>query len=219
MAMPILILGKSGSGKSTSMRNFEPDELALINVAKKPLPFRKQFESTLATDNYDIIKQALAKTQKKSVVIDDAGYLITNFFMRKHNESNKGNGVFELYNQLADDFWNLIEWTKSKLPDDKIVYFIMHEEKNDFGDTKPKTIGKLLDEKVCVEGLFTIVLRAIASKGEYKFKTRTDGSDVTKTPMDMFETEEIDNDLKLVDTTLREYYKMPPLKEAKRSKK
>ena len=218
MAIPVLLTGRSGSGKSTSMRNFAHDEIALINVAKKALPFKGKFDSQMDTDNYDTIKQGLAQTAKKSIVIDDAGYLITNFFMRNHSLNNKGNGVYALYNQLADDFWNLIEWCKTRLPEDKIVYFIMHEDKNEFGDVKPKTIGKLLDDKVCIEGLFTIVLRAIAEGGEYKFRTQTDGSDVTKTPMGLFDTEEIDNDLKVVDNAIRDFYGLAPLIDKKGDK-
>lgn len=213
MSIPVLITGRSGTGKSTSMRNFAHDEIALINVAKKALPFKGKFDSQMDTDNYETIKKGLLQTTKKSIVIDDAGYLITNFFMKNHSLNNKGNGVYALYNQLADDFWNLIEWCKTRLPEDKIVYFIMHEDKNEFGDIKPKTIGKLLDDKVCIEGLFTIVLRAVAEGGEYKFRTQTDGSDVAKTPLQMFDTEEVPNDLKMIDGVIRNFYGMPPLKE------
>ena len=212
MAQVILLLGKSGSGKSTSMRNFAHDELALINVNKKPLPFRGKFDSNLETTNYEQIEKAIFSTQKKVIVIDDAGYLITNQFMMGHGE-NKGNAVFELYNSLADNFYKLIKFCQEKVADDKTVYFVMHEDKNDFGDIKPKTIGKLLDEKVCVEGLFTIVLRAECLNGEYIFHTKTDGSDVTKTPIDMFEKETVPNDLKAVDAVIREYYELPQLKK------
>ena len=215
MGLPILITGRSGSGKTSSMRNFAHDEIALINVVRKTLPFKGKFDSTMDTDNYDTIKKGLLQTQKKSIVIDDAGYLITNFFMKNHSLNKQGGAVYALYNQLADDFWNLIEWCKTRLPEDKIVYFIMHEDKNDFGDIKPKTIGKLLDDKVCVEGLFTIVLRAVSEGGEYKFRTKTDGSDVTKTPMQMFDSEEIDNDMKMVDSTVRDYYNLAPLTDKK----
>lgn len=208
MAIPVLLLGKSGSGKSASLRNFGEDELALINVMHKPLPFKKQFKSVANTDDYmDIMKKIFA-TEKKSIVIDDAGYLITNYFMNNHSKAGQGNAVFSLYNELADKFWTLIEFIKNRLPDDKIVYVIMHEDKNEFGDIKPKTIGRLLDEKVCVEGLFTIVIRATVESGKHIFLTQSDGADVTKTPIDMFEDAEIDNDLKLVDKTIREYYGM-----------
>lgn len=208
MAIPVLIIGKSGSGKSTSLRNFGEKELALINVAKKPLPFRKKFESTMNTDNYNEIMKGIFSTNKKSIVIDDAGYLITNHFMSKHSSAGGGNGVFTLYNELGDHFWTLIEFVKNKVAEDKIVYFIMHEDKNDNGDVKPKTIGKLLDEKVCIEGMFTIVLRCLNIDNKHIFKTQSDGLDVCKTPLEMFENIEIDNDLKLVDTTIREYYEL-----------
>lgn len=217
MALPVLIIGRSSSGKSTSMRTFAKDEIALINVAKKSLPFKGKFDSQMDTDNYETIKKGLLQTQKKSIVIDDAGYLITNFFMKNHSLNKQGGAVYALYNQLADDFWNLIEWCKTRLPEDKIVYFIMHEDKNEFGESRPKTIGKLLDDKVCIEGLFTIVLHAISEGGEYKFRTQTDGSDVAKSPIDMFDSEEIPNDLKMVDQKIREFYELAPLTDKKAS--
>lgn len=213
MAQVVLIIGRSSSGKSTSMRTFAKDEIALINVARKSLPFKGKFDSQMDTDNYETIKKGLLQTQKKSIVIDDAGYLITNFFMKNHSLNKQGGAVYALYNQLADDFWNLIEWCKTRLPEDKIVYFIMHEDKNEFGESRPKTIGKLLDDKVCIEGLFTIVLHAVSEGGEYKFRTQTDGSDVAKSPIGLFDNEEIDNDLKYVDEHIRDYYSLGKLKD------
>ena len=218
MAIPCLIIGRSSSGKSTSMRNFAKDEIALVNVAKKALPFKGKFDSQMDTDNYETIKKGLLQTQKKSIVIDDAGYLITNFFMKNHSLNKQGGAVYALYNQLADDFWNLIEWCKTRLPEDKIVYFIMHEDKNEFGESRPKTIGKLLDDKVCIEGLFTIVLHAVSEGGEYKFRTQTDGSDVAKSPIDMFDSEEIPNDLRAVDNAIRDFYELAPLTDKKGDK-
>lgn len=218
MALPCLIIGRSGVGKSTSMRNFAKDEIALINVAKKALPFKGKFDSQMDTDNYETIKKGLLQTQKRSIVIDDAGYLITNFFMKNHSLNKQGGAVYALYNQLADDFWNLIEWCKTRLPEDKIVYFIMHEDKNEFGESRPKTIGKLLDDKVCIEGLFTIVLHAVAEGGEYKFRTQTDGSDVAKSPIDLFDSEEVPNDLRAVDVAIRSYYELAPLTDKKGEK-
>ena len=94
---------------------------------------------------------------------------------------------------------------------------MMHEDKNDFGEVKPKTIGKMLDEKVCLEGMFTIVLRCMTENGKHIFRTKTNGDDVTKTPLNLFDAEEIDNDLKLVDSTIREYYGMN--KKEKENKK
>ena len=208
MGIPVLVIGKSGSGKSTSLRNFDEKELALINVISKPLPFKKKFESTLNTDNYTTIIKAIFKTTKKAIVIDDAGYLVTNHFMNKHSSCGGGNGVFNLYNEIGDHFWGLIEFVKNKLENDKIVYFIMHEDKNEFGDVKPKTIGKLLDDKVCIEGMFTIALRCMTDNNKHYFRTQSDGTDICKTPLEMFEEKEIDNDLKMVDTTIREYYEL-----------
>lgn len=179
----------------------------MINVLKKPLPFRGKIP-TIQTDNYDQIMEAMRKSNSKSIVIDDAGYLITNHFMRGHSTAGKGNGVFALYNDLGDRFWNLVQFVINGLPEDKIVYFIMHEDKNDFGDVRPKTIGKMLDEKVCLEGMFTIVLRCVTEGDRHLFITQSADGAVSKSPMGMFETLEIDNDLLEVDKIIREYYGM-----------
>ena len=204
MAVPISIIGRSGAGKSASMRNCVGKDFALIDVLKKPLPFRGKIPS-VQTDDYNKIMKALAGCQQKSVVIDDAGYLITNQFMRGHSNAGKGNGVFSLYNDLGDRFWNLIQFIVS-MPDDRIVYVIMHEHKGDSGDVKPKTIGKLLDEKVCEEGMFTIVLRCILDGEEHRFITQSANGAVSKSPMGMFPELEIDNDLFAVDNAIWEYY-------------
>lgn len=203
--IPVLIYGRSGSGKSTSLRNFGKNEILLINVEKKPLPFKGKFEDTLSTDDYREIVEKIKGTDKKVIVIDDAGYLITNHFMKKHSSCGGGNGVFALYNDIGDYFWNLIEFVK-KQKEDTIIYFIMHEDQDEFGKIKLKTIGKLLDEKVCIEGMCTIALRCFSENGKHFFKTKTDGIDITKTPLEMFDTDVIDNDLKMVDTKIREYY-------------
>ena len=138
--------------------------------------------------------------------------------MDGHNTTGKGNAVFSLYNQMADDFYRLIQ-TISEAPEDRIVYVVMHEDINEFGDIKPKTIGKLLDEKVCLEGMFTIVLRAV--KGErYAFMTQSRDGAVSKSPDDMFPEVEIDNNLLYVDNTIREYYGIenPKNKESEEEK-
>lgn len=207
MGIPVLIIGKSGSGKSTSLRNFSPDEIGIISVLNKPLPFRNQFKPYVTTD-YQKIMKAIYNAKTKSIVIDDAGYLITNHFMNDHSNTGGGNAVFALYNDLGDRFWSLVQFAAQSTQPDKIVYIIMHEEKNDYGDIKPKTIGKLLDEKVCLEGMFTIVLRCITENGQHYFSTQSDGFDVAKTPIGMFERDKIDNDLKFVDNTIREYYNL-----------
>ena len=207
MGIPVLLLGKSGSGKSASLRNFQPGEVGIINVLGKPLPFKGKLPSVV-TDNYDAVYTVISKSKADTIVIDDAGYLMTNQFMRGHASTGAGNAIFSFYNDLGDKFWSLVRFVVEQTPENKIVYFIMHEDKNDFGDIKPKTIGKMLDEKVCVEGMFTIVIRSVLSNGKHVFKTQTDGFDVCKTPIGMFESAEIDNDLKLVDTTIREYYEL-----------
>ena len=155
------------------------------------------------------LRKALKGAPAKSIVIDDAGYLITNFFMRNHSTKGKGNDVFGLYNQMADDFWRLIQDTViNELPPDKIVYIIMHEDTDDYGNIKAKTIGKLLDEKVCIEGQCTVVLRCVNNMTEHKFITQSDGSAISKSPEGMFEDMEIPNDLLLVDNAIREYYEI-----------
>lgn len=206
MGIGVLVIGKSGSGKSTSLRNFKANEVGIVNVISKPLPFKNVNKlKTVDTDNYADITKILDGSKTPSIVIDDAGYLITNQFMRKHANTGGGNAVFSLYNDIADSFWNLTEQIK-KLPDNKIVYIFMHEDKNDFGDIKPKTIGKLIDDKVCLEGLFSIVLRAKKVDKNYYFFTQATDGDVAKTPIGMFEELYVDNDLKEIDKKIREFY-------------
>lgn len=212
MGLPILIIGKSGMGKTASLRNFNKDEIGVVNVLGKPLPFVNDFKS-ITTDDYAKIKQTLLNSTINTLVIDDANYLMTNQFMRGHG-AGKGNAVFELYNQIGDNFWDLIRFVQLQLPEDKIVYLFMHEDKNDMGDIKPKTIGRMLDEKVCIEGMFTIVLRAIKEEGQHYFTTQSDGFDVSKTPMGMFDTPKIENDLKNVTEVIRKYYKLGGNKNA-----
>ena len=176
----------------------------MVNVLNKPLPFKGKIPSVV-TDDYQQVMKALAGSKAHSIVVDDAGYLITNYFMKNHSSKGAGNAIFSMYNTLADNFWNLIEFIK-KLPDEKIVYIIMHEDTNDFGDIKPKTIGRLIDEKVCFEGLFSIVLRSKKVDKNYFFYTQSTDNDVAKSPMGMFNDLYIDNDLKMVDDTIREFY-------------
>lgn len=207
MATPVLIIGKSGSGKSTSMRNcIDKEDWNLIRVLNKPLPFKGKINGW-STDDYQTVMKCLAQSKAKNIVLDDAGYLITNMFMTKHSSAGSGNGVFTLYNQIGDHFWNLIQYIV-KLPEDKIVYVIMHEDTNDFGQIKPKTIGKLLDEKVCIEGMFTIVLRCIEESGKHLFVTQSADGAVSKSPIGMFEDLTIDNDLLIVEKAIREYYEI-----------
>lgn len=217
MGLPVLIIGKSGSGKSASLRGcVDNDNFNVINVIDKPFPFKGNVKSG-TTDDYQQVMKWLIQFPAQSIVIDDAGYLITNMFMSGHSNAGAGNAVFSFYNKIGDHFWNLIEFIKKSVPKNKIVYVIMHEDTDDFGNIKPKTIGKLLDDKVCVEGMFTIVLRCVSENGKHFFVTQTTDNDVAKTPIGMFEDLRIDNDLTLVDKAIREYYEMPI--DAKEEKK
>ncbi len=208
MGIPVLIMGRSGSGKSASLRNAK-EPIFVINVNKKPLPFKTNENlKVMNCDEYLMIKSSLVKANEKGIkvaVIDDAGYLMTSKFMAGHKQA-KGNSQFDLYNEIADNFYSLIKYIVDELPNDMTVFIIMHEEMNDMGYSKPKTIGKLLDDKVCVEGMFTIVLHSLKLDGKYVFATNTDGLDVTKSPIGMFDEEYIDNDIQLVVNRIREYY-------------
>ena len=200
-SVPVLLIGKSGSGKSASMRNFKKDEVAIANVLGKPLPFKSDLDAP-KVDNYDVILKAIQKTDKKVIVIDDANYLITNEFMNK--SSVKG---FDKYNEIGNNFFNLINGIKN-IEGGKTVYLIMHEDTDDEGNVKPKTIGKLLDDKVNIQGMFTICLRSMYDNGNYIFRLKTNGQDCVKTPIGLFDEEQMENDLKLVDTKIREYYEL-----------
>lgn len=207
MAQCVIIYGKSGSGKSRSLKNFNEDEILLVNVEDKALPFRNKFKNVINTDNMTVIANALKEMKQNVAVIDDAGYIMVNMFMARHRNM-RGGAVYELYNDIADVFYSLIKFIKRELPPEKIVYIIMHEDTvSETGQTKLKTIGKLLDDKCCIEGKVTIVLRCISEDGKHYFKTMTDGTDITKAPEGMFDNEYIDNDLKAVDIAIREYYK------------
>lgn len=202
MGIPVLILGESGSGKSTSLRNFKPDELGIINVGSKPLPFKSSFKP-YNSDDYIKIEAALKKAKTKSIAIDDAQYLMANEFMR----NAKING-YQKFTDIALNFWTLVQIVIKELPEDKIVYFLGHIERDANGNEKFKTIGKMLDEKITIEGLFTIVLKTFVKDSKYCFTTQTNGQDTVKSPMGMFEEPIIENDLKYVDDTIREYYNL-----------
>lgn len=208
MGVCVFLYGRSGSGKSRSLKNFKEDEIFYVNVENKPLPFKTKFKYSYSTHDFEKIKNQLKRMgniNSKTAVIDDVTYLMTDYFMN-HHRNMKGNASFEMYNQIADDMYSLINCIKHELPDDVIVYLIMHEDVNDYSDVAFRTIGKLLDQKVCLEGMSTIVIRCMADGKRHFFRTATTGSDITKTPEGMFSEEEIENDLKFVDTTIRQYY-------------
>lgn len=200
MAIAVMVMGASGSGKSASMRNFKASELGVINVANKPLPFRSDIK-TFKSDRYEEIEQVLKGAKTKSIVIDDSQYLMANEYMRRATEAG-----FQKFTDIGRNFWALVTMINQELPEDVIVYFMQHTELDANGNEKAKTIGKLLDEKITLEGLFTIVLKTEVVDGRYMFATRNNGSDTVKTPMGLFEEPLIDNDLKMVDDTIREFY-------------
>lgn len=201
MGIPVLILGASGSGKSTSMRNFEPDQVGIFNVAGKPLPFRKHIPK-LDNATYQAIHKVLSKPQLKKYVIDDSQYLLAFEMFDKAKDTGYGK-----FTDMALNFRNLIDFVIKGTPEDVIVYFLHHSEELDNGKIKAKTVGKMLDNQLTVEGLFSIVLLAVTEGGNYKFITQSDGYTTCKSPMEMFQRE-IDNDLEFVDATIREYWQL-----------
>ncbi|WP_307745908.1 AAA family ATPase [uncultured Phascolarctobacterium sp.] len=201
MAQIVLILGESGTGKSASLRNFQNGELALVNVGKKPLPFRGTFNS-VNSDDFNEISKFVQSVPEKIIVVDDAQYLMAFQYMRRIKENG-----WDKFNEIQSDFFNLIELAKS-LPDDNIVFFLSHIETKDDGRQKIKTIGKMLDEKITIEGMFTVVLKTYVSDGKYYFITQNSGMDTVKSPIGMFPSITIDNDLKYVAEKIRNYYYM-----------
>lgn len=198
MGIPVLILGESGSGKSTSLRNFEPEEISIFNVACKPLPFRKKLPKVNSSD-YNTIYKGLIQSKKKTFAIDDSQYLLCFDMFNRAKETG-----YSKFTDMALSFYNLIQYVIHNLPEDCIVYFLHHIETVD-GKQKAKTIGKMLDEKLTVEGLFSIVLLCQTDGTNHNFVTQSDGTTTAKSPMEMFPTI-IENDLKLVDETIRKYY-------------
>lgn len=212
MAVLVMVYGQSGTGKSTSLRNFKPEQVSIVNVLGKPFPFRANGLKGATSDDYTAIANLMVKTPKPSIVIDDASYLMGNEFVRTAKQAG-----FQKFTDIAANFKGLVDLAAS-LPANKIVYFSGHVERDGDGNEKFKTIGKMLDEKICVEGLFTIVLKTVVQDGKYYFSTQNNGSDVTKSPMGMFDSNLIENDLAMVDKTIREYYDMPANVAEKESK-
>lgn len=205
-SVPILLIGASGTGKSTSLRNFKKEDVAIVNVLGKPLPFKSELNAPKC-DDYNIILKSILNTDKKTIIIDDANYLITNEFMNK--SSVKG---YDKYNDMANNFWNLINGIKA-IKGGKTVYLIMHEDSDENGNIKPKTIGKLLDDKCNIQGLFTICIRSMYENGKYIFRLKTNGQDCVKTPFGMFDEEEMENDLNAFNEVVRDYYDLDKKEE------
>lgn len=206
--IPVLIIGHSGSGKSASLRNLKKEEYSLVNPLAKRLPF-KGGQTGLESCDYELIKKFIQETPKNIIVIDDSNYLLTMEMMKKAKETGYGK-----FTDIALNYWKLIEFIKN-LDGDKRVYLMSHEEVDENGFVGVKTVGKMLSNQCCVEGLYTIVLRATTENRKYQFQTASLGNDIVKAPMGMFDTPLIDNDLKLVDDIICEYYEINKKEEKK----
>ena len=227
MGIPVLILGYSGSGKTRSIRFMDPDTTGVFLVEKPRLPFRKQFPAykvrNMKSEDDKIIRQsAVIQTMlrnpqkpKKIYIIDDSQYIMANEFFDRASEQG-----FQKFTDIGCNFRNLIHLVNNELPDDVIVYFLHHPETDsNTGKLKAKTIGKLLDEKLTLEGCFDIVLFCRTDGQEHWFQTQSDGTNTAKSPEEMFD-EKIPNDLAIVDATIRDYYGLAPLnKKEKEGKK
>lgn len=199
MGIPVLILGESGSGKSTSLRNFDPDNVGIFNVAGKPLPFRKKMK-VVNNANYDSIYKALSKSKVKTFIIDDSQYLMAFEELDRAKETG-----YTKFTEMALNFSGLVRYIINMLPADVIVYFLHHIETTETGKVKAKTAGKMIDSKLTLEGLFSIVLLCEATSEGHHFITQSDGYTTAKSPMEMFD-KVIDNDLAFVDAAIREYW-------------
>lgn len=214
MGVAVLVLGASGSGKSTSMRNFKENDVRILNVASKPLPFRnvnKLKKADKAT--YAMIKGAVKSGQTLSYVVDDAQYLMAFESFDKINETG-----YSKFSAMAKNYEDMLRTIQEDTSPDTIVYIMQHIDKDDDGNIKAKTLGKMLDQQLTVEGLFSIVLLAKAEERRHFFVTQSDGTNPCKSPMGMFDEIEIDNDLKMVDDTIREYYGMKKADAPKQTK-
>ena len=208
MGIPVLILGESGSGKSCSLRNFNENEVGIFNIAGKPLPFRKHLPAVENAHYADIIKGSkLGKV--KTYVIDDSQYLMAFEMFDRAKEMG-----YNKFTDIALNFRNLIDYIMRNTPKDYIVYFLHHTETTDTGKIKAKTSGKMLDNQITLEGLFSIVLLCKTDGREHYFETQSDGFTTCKSPMEMFDAK-IDNDLKMVDTTIRNYYELNKIEGGK----
>lgn len=200
MGVPVLIMGESGSGKTYSIKNFDPAEVGIFSVEKNRLPFKKDGFRVVKNAGYSVIMKALTKPTLKRYVIDDSQYLLVNEFFDRAKESG-----YQKFTDLALNFRNLIHYISRELPDDVVVYFLHHTELDAAGKVKAKTIGRMLDEKLTVEGCFDIVLLAQTEGTEHYFVTQSDGYTSAKSPEGMFD-QKIPNDLAAVDAAIREYW-------------
>lgn len=209
-----LILGESGTGKTASLRHLHPRQCLLVQSIKKPLPFpskdwttwdAKDPDSTVyVSDLWKPVKMALERAYsygKRLAIVDDFQYIMAHEFMRRKDEKS-----YDKFTEMAYHTWDIIHHTIHHTPPDLRVYFLSHTEETASGKIKMKTVGKLLDEKITLEGMFTLVLRTAVKEGRYVFSTQNNGFDTVKSPIGLFDSADIDNDLSLVDTALCQYY-------------
>lgn len=217
MTNTILIIGESGSGKSTSIRTLDPTTTFIINVIDKPLPFKgvkKKFTKInadattgnyYATDDYNRIRQLIAIVNKsrpdiKTLIIDDWQYTMGNEFMRRAGE--KG---YDKFTEIGQHAWKILN-DLNQCRDDLDCFVLSHSDLDQNGKAKCKTIGKMLDDKITVEGMFTIVFHSIVIDGKHKFLTQHDGMHIAKSPLGMFSEKYIENDLKSVKEQITNYF-------------
>ena len=201
MGIPVMVLGATGSGKTYSIKNFDVDEVGIFSVEKGRLPFKKKFK-VAKNAKYQTIFQVLSDPKLKTYVIDDSQYLLVNEMFDRAKDTGYGK-----FTDMALNFRNLIHYINQKVPDDVIVYFLHHTEKTEDGRTKAKTIGRMLDQQLTVEGCFDIVLLTAVEGQEHFFITQSDGYTTAKSPEGMFEAK-ISNDLKAVDDAIRLYWEL-----------
>jgi predicted ATP-dependent serine protease len=205
MADLIFIVGNPGTGKSTAIEKLDPNNTTIINVEGKRLPFRggTKFE-IVKTDKSDEIVREMKKASEKHkiIVIDDFQYLMSNEFMRRSSERG-----YDKFSEIGRHAWDVLETVKD-LPDDVLVYVLCHSNMTDDGIERVKTIGKMLDEKINLEGMSAIVLKTVVNDGQYCFSTQNNGKDTVKSPKGMFDSLLIKNDLSYVDAKIRNYYEL-----------
>lgn len=206
MGVAVLVLGRSGSGKSTSLRNFEQGEIGVLNVIGKPLPFRKRLDVCDCPD-YDAVYRTISAAKRNAYAIDDAGYLMSNENFKRARERG-----YEKFVDMAANYQRVFACVQAA-PPSVVVYVMMHTDVDAVGREKPRTVGKMLDEKYCIEGVAPVVLDADVVDGRHVFHTTSDGTNLAKAPIGMFEPV-IDNDLKAVDAAIRDYWGLEPLTKA-----
>lgn len=201
MGVPILVEGESGSGKSFGIKGLPPDETGIFSVEKGRLPFKGNYK-VKPRATYKDISAIFRDPKLKRYVIDDSQYLLVNELFDRAKETG-----YQKYTDMAVSFRNLIHNVNYLLPDDVLVYFLHHTETDpNTGKVKAKTVGKMIDQYLTLEGCFDIVLLATVDSDGHHFVTQSDGYTTAKSPEGMFPSDKIPNDLGYVDKCIREYW-------------